>query len=78
VHEKQTVEFRAAAFNAFNHALWDYNYNGNATSLSFTTTDKTHFTNTSAANLSSSQPVWGKTYYKSGRRVAELSVKYNF
>lgn len=77
VHDKQTVEIRAAAFNAFNHPLWEFN-GSQYTTLSYATADKTNFTNTSTANLSTSTPVWGKMYYKAGRRIGELSVKYNF
>lgn len=77
ITEKQTVEFRAAAFNAFNHPLREFN-GSQYTTLSFATADKANFTNTSASNLSASTPNWGTMYYKSGRRIAELSVKYNF
>jgi hypothetical protein len=80
IGEKQTVEFRAAAFNAFNHALWEFN-SSKYTSLNFTTTDNTSFTNLSASTATNGiggGQKWGQTYYKTGRRVVELSVKYNF
>ncbi len=75
--EKQTVEFRASAFNAFNHPLYEFN-GSQYTTLTFATADKANFSNTSAANLSGSTPNWGTMYFKSGRRIGELSVKYNF
>lgn len=78
VRDKQSVEFRASAFNFLNHPLWSFNGNSNFASLSYTTTDKATFANTSGSSLPASTPVWGETYYKTGRRVAELTVKYNF
>ena len=80
VAAKQTVEFRAAAFDAFNHALWEFN-NSKYTSLNFSTTDNATFTNLSAntaTNGIGGGQNWGQTYYKTGRRVLELSAKYNF
>jgi hypothetical protein len=76
IGDKQSVEFRAAAFNFLNHPLWEFN-SGNYTSLSYTTTNKVNFTPTTGSNLPSGQK-WGETYYKTGRRLAELTVKYHF
>lgn len=78
IRGKQSVEFRAALFDAFNHPLWDYNGVSAAHTLTFTTSDNASFTNTSTANLAATEPVWGKMYYKSGQRFGELSVKYIF
>lgn len=77
VTAKNAVDFRVASFNVFNHALWAFN-GSQYTALSYATTDGTTFTNTSASNLSSSTPTWGRTYYKNGNRLVELSVKYHF
>jgi len=80
ITEKQVIEVKAAAFNAFNHPLSEFNGSQYAT-LNFQTADKANFTNLSAngaTNGLSSGQKWGTMYYKAGRRIAELSIKYSF
>lgn len=77
ITERQAVDFRVAAFNVFNHPLWAFN-GSQYTTLTYETGDASTFTNTSASNLSSSTPDWGRAYYKNGQRIMEMSVKYHF
>jgi hypothetical protein len=73
---KQTVQFRAAAFNFLNHPLRGYTTLSQLTPT-FTTPDKVHFT--SSFSLSSAlAPYIGAPDQKYGYRLGELSVKYNF
>jgi len=77
ITEKQTVEFKAAAFNFLNHPLWGFTTSSIITPT-FTTTDKANFTSTMVAPLAASGLTQGTTDQKSGRRLGELSVKYSF
>lgn len=76
ITERQKVEFRAAAFNVFNHPLWKFSSN-NLITPSFSTADRVNFASTSQSNLSTGQ-TWGMLDAKTGRRLGELSVKYSF
>jgi hypothetical protein len=76
VWEKQSVEFRASAFNFLNHPLWKYSSNSLITPT-FSTSDRVNFVNTSESNIPTGT-TWGKVDTKTGRRLGELSVKYNF
>lgn len=70
------VEFRASAFNWLNHPLRIFS----TTDLlkpTFTTSDKSTFTNTSGSTLSSGQKA-GYADQKAGYRLGELSLKYTF
>jgi len=76
IREHQTFEVRAAAFNFLNHPLWQYTSTAIITPT-FLTANKVNF----ASNLSNTLPtgtVQGTPDQKSGRRLGELSVKYNF
>ena len=76
IKERQTVEFRAAAFNFLNHPLWQFTQ-GAIITPTFTTADKVNF----ASNLVNTLPkgtTQGTPDQKEGRRLGELSVKYNF
>ena len=76
---KQTVQFRAAMFNFLNHPLRQYTTTASLTPT-FTTTDKVNFISTlTEANVGAY--AWnnlGTPDQKEGRRLGELSVKYNF
>jgi hypothetical protein len=76
---KQTVEFRAAMFNFLNHPLRAYTTSATITPT-FSTADKVNFTSTmNAANLGAYDWEYlGTPDQKVGRRLGELSVKYNF
>lgn len=76
---KQKVEFRAAMFNFLNHPLRSYTTSTTLTPT-FSTTDKVNFTSTmNAANLGAYDWKYlGTPDQKVGRRLGELSVKYNF
>jgi hypothetical protein len=75
--ERHSVEFKAAAFNFLNHPLWEYSTSSIITPT-FTTTNKANFTSTMVAPLAASGLTQGTLDQKSGRRLGELSVKYNF
>jgi hypothetical protein len=79
VKDKQTVEFRAAMFNWLNHPLRAYTTTATITPT-FSTADKVNFTSTmNAANLGAYDWKYlGTPDQKVGRRLGELSVKYNF
>jgi hypothetical protein len=64
VKERQTLEFRAAAFNFLNYKLKTFS-NVDSGSLSL------------VYPLSSDQN-FGQSIYNSGRRVIELAVRYQF
>jgi hypothetical protein len=76
IKEKQSVEVRASAFNFLNHPLWKYSSNSLITPT-FTTADRATFINTSQSNVPTGT-TWGQVDTKTGRRLGELSVKYNF
>jgi hypothetical protein len=76
VKDRQTVEIRAAAFNFLNHPLWQYTSSAIITPT-FTTANKVSF----ASALSNTLPagtMQGTPDQKEGRRLGELSIKYNF
>lgn len=74
VHE-QTIQFRISAFNFLNHPL-------HTISNSFTNQFQLNFTNpnssTFAQNESNGSLGFGTDPYKTGRRIVELMLKYNF
>lgn len=75
---RQTVQFRAAMFNFLNHPLRAFTTTSTITPT-FTTTDKVNFTSTFLNNLNTALlPYVGTPDQKTGQRVGELSVKYNF
>jgi hypothetical protein len=80
ITEHHNVQFSAAAFNFLNHALTSFNPNDSRNrTLSFQPANSslTDYTNYSGA-YSLVAPGVGKPSIKYGRRVVELSLKYNF
>jgi len=78
VFRKQPVQFRAAMFNFLNHPLRQFTSTATLTPT-FNTLDKVTFTSTMVNNLSSYYKSYvGTPDQKEGRRLGELSVKYNF
>jgi hypothetical protein len=71
----QTLQFRISAFNFLNHPL-------NTISNSFNNQFQLNFTNPNSStfvqNGSNSSLGFGTDPYKTGRRVVELMLKYNF
>jgi hypothetical protein len=76
VIRKQKVEFRASLFNWLNHPLWSFNSTAQITPT-FTTTDNVKFTSTLLSNVPTGN-TQGSPDSKTGQRIGELSVKYNF
>jgi len=76
---KQTVQFRAAMFNFLNHPGRAYTTSATITPT-FSTPDKINFTSTmTQGNLGTYDWQYlGTPDQKVGRRLGELSVKYNF
>ena len=75
IHDQQTVQIRAAAFNFVNHPL--NTLTGafpNQYQLNYTLPNATGF----AQNASNSVNGFGSFPDKTGRRIMELSLKYNF
>ena len=72
---EQTIQFRISAFNFLNHPL-------NTITNSFNNEYQLNFTNpngsTFAQNGSNSSLGFGTDPYKTGRRIVELMLKYNF
>ena len=72
---EQTIQFRMSAFNFLNHPL-------NTISNSFTNQFQLNFTNPNSAafaqNTSNGSLGFGTDPYKTGRRILELMLKYNF
>ncbi|WP_350448945.1 carboxypeptidase regulatory-like domain-containing protein [Paracidobacterium acidisoli] len=78
ITDRQKMEFRASAFNAFNHPLYGFSTNNDIT-LNYTTPDGHTFTpNLSALQLAQGE-TWGTEDTKAGNaRIMELSLKYSF
>jgi hypothetical protein len=87
INDKQSLQFRLVGQNFLNHPLATFtNNNTNALSLTFqdpacdTTTGAGCFFSQSAAigGLALSNAGFGKTPFKTGARIVELGLKYNF
>lgn len=75
IHEQQNVQFRFSAFNFVNHPL-------TTLSSAFPSEYQLNFNNPTgtsyAQNSSNASTGFGTLPYKTGRRVVELMLKYNF
>ena len=77
--DKQRLQFRLAAFNFINYANYTFsplqsggystNFNQSPTSLDF---------NQDLQNATNQQPGFGSTHIRTGRRVMEVSIRYEF
>ncbi|WP_158615523.1 carboxypeptidase-like regulatory domain-containing protein [Acidipila sp. EB88] len=79
IAESQNVQLRIAAFNFINHANSSFNnsdVNGNETTLNLS--NNTQTTQENSATLSPSTKNFGYSPLREGRRILELSLKYNF
>jgi hypothetical protein len=79
IRESSNLQFRVAAFNFLNHANTSFNnadVNGNETTLNLS--NNTPTTAENSATLSPSTKNFGYTPLREGRRIMELSLKYNF
>jgi hypothetical protein len=74
IKDQRLIEFRAAAFNVLNHPL-------NTFSNAFLSAETLNYNNVNSINPAdavSANSNFGYTQLRSGRRVMELSLKYNF
>ena len=88
MHEKQSVQLRMSGFNFLNHPLYAFNgpNTGNALNLTFqdpacnqTTGAGCFYTQQAAlAGLQLENAGFGLTASKTGVRIVEFAVKYNF
>jgi hypothetical protein len=82
---QQNLQFRVSAFNFLNHPITSFNsHQSNEASLemsggSFATAGATNVTNTNGPSCSDAgSTCFGYAGYKTGRRVMEMSMRYNF
>lgn len=77
INEHNNVQLKIAAFNFLNHALNSFTgVDGNATTLNFTNSGDTLAS--AAATAKSQYPEFGTAPLKEGRRILELSLRYDF
>ena len=79
IREKDHLQFRMAAFNFMNRANYTFSslYPG-AYGLNFTQTEGSTDLNADLANATNQQPSFGSTPIRTGRRIMEISLKYQF
>jgi Carboxypeptidase regulatory-like domain len=81
--KRQSVQFRASAFDFMNHSLWGFSGNDLLT-LKYGTQDGGHSFYTNSNLLGVAENTWGTMNQKSPysgagyARIVELSLKYNF
>lgn len=80
VTESQNVEFRASSFNFLNHPLPTFNNAADVNlQLACSSTSQDSVTPTCDQGGGNINPqTTGNPFYKSGRRVVEVALKYNF
>ena len=71
ITERQSLQFRASAFNFLNHPLTSFNPNDN-TNLTL------KFAQNGSGQFVQSNPTFGVADIKLGRRIMELALKYSF
>jgi len=74
-----TLQLRGAAFNFLNRANYTFSslYPGGY-SMNFTQTSTSTDLNQDLSNATNTQPNFGSTPIRTGRRIMEVSVKYQF
>jgi len=83
ITKRQSVQFRASAFDFMNHSLWGFSGNDLLT-LKYGTQDGGHSFYTNSNLLGVAENTWGTMNQKSPysgagyARIVELSLKYNF
>jgi hypothetical protein len=79
IREKDHLQFRMAAFNVLNRANYTFSslYPG-AYGLNFTQTEGGTDLNQDLASATNQQPSFGSTPIRTGRRIMEISLKYQF
>jgi hypothetical protein len=70
ITESKKLQFRLQTNNFLNHPLWSMSQ-GNAMNLTFTQS-------TPGGAINQSNPQFGIAQYKTGQRIVELVVKFNF
>ncbi len=79
ITERQTLQFRAQAFNFLNHPLWDLSKEKLDTQLNFNCTNCQQNPLDPNLSLVNTNPLTnGRALYKVGRRVMEFALKYTF
>jgi hypothetical protein len=79
VRNAGTIQLRGAAFNFLNRANYTFSslYPGGY-SMNFTQTSTSTDLNQDLSNATNTQPGFGSTPIRTGRRIMEVSVKYQF
>ncbi len=79
LRENERLQFRVAAFNFINRANYTFSslYPGGY-SMNFTQTLNSTDLNQALASATNQQPGFGSTPIRTGRRIMEMSVKYQF